>query len=334
MEEINRLHDIADDIGSTSWGRELADALHNIAELRRERDKLRDEAAWAESLSEILDEWADLLGFPEQKGDPGKITARVGAVLDGTWRRLMPEGVEWPRYEDGEPVLIGGEFMGKDGKTYTAKQIQFIGKCFSLYDFCDRNPQFNAFYGERVKRPAPKVLDVDGAEIRVGDEVWSVNTGMRYTVEKVTGESIRIELRSEIGTKVSLFPIQLTHQRPVFDADGVPIKVGDTVYEVGENYMPLIVSCLPEPGAYRAVKVVYPSGAFTSLDPERLTHTKPEPPDSWERLEDDATKLSPYYYARDVMGLDTDKMPPKESRRIDMMRDIVRRAKALAERSE
>ena len=34
------------------------------------------------------------------------------------------------------------------------------------------------------------------------------------------------------------------------------------------------------------------------------------------------------------MGLDTDKMPPKESRRIDMMRDLVRRAKALAERGK
>lgn len=72
----------------------LARRNGRISELRRERDKLRDEAAWAESLSEILDEWADLLGFPEQKGDPGKITARVGAVLDGTWRRLMPEGME------------------------------------------------------------------------------------------------------------------------------------------------------------------------------------------------------------------------------------------------
>lgn len=71
-------------------------------------------------------------------------------------RRLMPEGMEWPRFEDGEPVRVGDEFMGKDGKTYTVQQVQFIGKCFSLYDFCDRKAQFNAFYGERVKRPAPK----------------------------------------------------------------------------------------------------------------------------------------------------------------------------------
>ena len=58
------------------------------------------------------------------------------------------------------------------------------------------------------------VLDADGEPIKNGDEMWSVNTGMRYTVEKVAGESIRIECRSEIGTKASLFPLLLTHERP------------------------------------------------------------------------------------------------------------------------
>lgn len=138
MEEINRLHDIADDLDRTSWGHELADALHHIAahigeevdhmrdlsgyesdvlawvEKNGGLDKLRDEAAWAESLSGILDEWADLLGFPEQKGDPGKITARVSAVLDGTWRRLMPEGMEW----DGSVLRIRtAENVDYDGET-------------------------------------------------------------------------------------------------------------------------------------------------------------------------------------------------------------------------
>lgn len=71
-------------------------------------------------------------------------------------KRLMPEGMEWPRFEDGEPVRIGDEFMGKDGKTYTVKQVQLIGKFYALYDFCDAKPQFVASYGERVKRPAPE----------------------------------------------------------------------------------------------------------------------------------------------------------------------------------
>ena len=86
------------------------------------------------------------LGFDEDMADRDEVERRLLA-------RLMPEGMSWPVFEDNEPVRIGDEFMGKDGKTYTVQQVQFIGKCFSLYDFCDRKAQFNAFYGERVKRP-------------------------------------------------------------------------------------------------------------------------------------------------------------------------------------
>lgn len=52
-------------------------------------------------------------------------------------------------------------------------------------------------------------------------------------------------------------------------------------------------------------------------------------PDSWELLEEDCS-MNTGAYARERMGIDVDKVPAQESRRIDMMRDLVRRAKALA----
>lgn len=119
---------------------------------------------WGQSMSGWLGEIADQIEREARDGENRRVELCAALGIDaGTgWsdavdemrRRLMPDGCEWPRYEDGEPVPIGGEFMGKDGKTYTAKQIQFIGKCFSLFDFCDRKPQFSGFYGERVKDDA------------------------------------------------------------------------------------------------------------------------------------------------------------------------------------
>ena len=322
--------------------------------------------------------------------------------------RLMPEGMEWlldvwPKWSNGEYCKFGdwwkSEMYGEHEPNqfrklsiYTPEQLdewgQGDGESYG-YEWDFVRPSDSKYRPDKAEPPAPKVLDADGVEIRVGDTVWtdygdgpwtvtkittahawhvygesdelgsldmppstlthrapvlaadgkplregetvwSVDSGTRYTVEKITDELIPIKCCSEMGSTVSLHPSQLTHERPVLDVDGAPIKVGDTVwYRTGaargvvesidaNSILPLVV--------YRG-----DSGELYRDAAKDVTHTKPEI-DTWERIEEDATKLSPYYYARDVMGLDTDKMPPKESRRIDMMRDLVRRARALAGR--
>lgn len=189
-------------------------------------------------------------------------------------RRAMPEGMKWPRFEDGELVRVGDEFMGKDGKTYTVQQVQFIGKCFSLYDFCDRKAQFNAFYGELVKRPAPKVLDADGVEIRVGDTVYDVEDGCELVVTKVTSDAVFVAFEDVEADKYDAS--QLTHRAPVLAADGMPLRVGEHVWHV-ETGTELVVKELPKPGAYQAVVVFAPPAShLTSFDPDQLTHERPE----------------------------------------------------------
>ena len=79
------------------------------------------------------------------------------------------------------------------------------------------------------------------------------------------------------------------------DADGVPIRLKDWVWYVGidaeitkddPQQVVGFVSDLGMNGIY-AVTRDYPDKA---ISPKMLTHRAPEPPDSWEKLEEDAAK--------------------------------------------
>ena len=67
-------------------------------------------------------------------------------------------------------------------------------------------------------------------------------------------------------------------------ADGVPITNDESVYEIGGDGTRLTVVRTPKNGEYQAIVVKSPDGNKTTLDPLRLTHTKPEPPDSWDSV--------------------------------------------------
>ena len=98
--------------------------------------------------------------------------------------RAVPEGVEWPRFEDGELVRIGDE-LEFEGKTMLVCDATFYADGWALW--CDREDMSGRLYGkcgERVKRPVPKVLDADGVPIEVGDTVWAAYDARRKHVVK------------------------------------------------------------------------------------------------------------------------------------------------------
>lgn len=115
------------------------------------------------------------------------------------------------------------------------------------------------------------------------------------------------------------------------DADGVPIRLKDWVWYVGidaeitkddPQQVVGFVSDLGMNGIY-AVTRDYPDKA---ISPKMLTHRAPEPPDSWEKLEEDARKTSCDYAPAplDANGLTTCKgcrfkkwraVPPRERHR-------------------
>lgn len=108
----------------------------------------------------------------------------------------------------------------------------------------------------------------------------------------------------------------------VLDADGVEIKVGDTVWTL--DGLEGVVTKVEDGAAY----IAYESDYAQCEEAANLTHARP---DSWERLEEDAAKSDCDYFGRDVS--DCDRCPARKSTLScgqSKSLDIIRRAKALA----
>lgn len=134
--------------------------------------------------------------------------------------RALPDDMKWPRFEDGGLVRIGDE-LEFEGKTMLVCDATFYADGWALW--CDREDMSGRLYGkygERVKRPAPKVLDADGVPIEVGDVVYFVadKDDGALTVEciDVSGEKPVVDLvySDERGTWHLVDPEKLTHERP------------------------------------------------------------------------------------------------------------------------
>ena len=219
------------------------------------------------------------LGFDEDMADRDEVDRRLLA-------RLMPEGMEWPRYDTGEPLKLDDEVAVKNCEPVTVRFISFEKNGFSVRHTGGCRVHWFA-YGERVKRPAPKVLDADGIRIEPGMDVWWVCEGDERGIH---AEKLHVESIGEdglvtcdpfnSGAWVELEPSELYVNRPVLDADGEPIRKGDTVYANGSGY--------GDGTAWRVVRIEpaishplcckredgNPGGA-RNLKPEWVTHRAP-----------------------------------------------------------
>lgn len=163
-----------------------------------------------------------------------------------------------------------------------------------------------------------------------------MDSGDVYTVTGTDGEYVELDGHNE-------FPLDYTHKKPVFDADGVPIKVGDTVYAKCDEPNNADVKKGEELTITRVDNAWVTASNSENyrwlIESEHLTHTKPERKlpeltdmfgilrdreDSWERIERDALN-----FVEDNAGIPHDQD--------QMERDIlylVRRCKKLAGVSE
>lgn len=267
----------------------------------------------------------------------------------GMGRRALPERERrildmWPRYEDGEPVMIGDGVDGLDGEiieVYIAENAAAIWNNFANH--------MHLSPGERVKRPAPEVLDADGVSIKVDDTVWHEDGSELHVIGfggAQDGETMLVVEYAAGPTKWGeVRCLSVTHTRPapkVLDADGVEIHVGDTVYGVGRSQHSFDVidphHIDPEVGEAFSVRCYdRDEGEECHCRPGLLTH---DLPDSWKQLESDANKdVVDYWgcagrscYACPAM---IDGQTPNgrygcRSCKIAERLDIIRRAKALA----
>lgn len=191
-----------------------------------------------------------------------ELQRQLGGLSDRE-RRIMDM---WPRFEDGKPVWIGDAVELDDWSDEVFYQVHIGETGFSLYT--ETHDEWHDS-GDMVKRPAPKALDADGVEIKVGDTVWH-----------------------EDGSELHV------------------IGFGDA--QDGETM--LVVEYAAGPTKWGEVRCL------------SVTHTRP---DSWEQLEEDIAKY-PCCYAEEVKGSKFNSCSECPWHSEVIARDIIRRAKALA----
>lgn len=162
----------------------------------------------------------------------------------------------------------------------------------------------------------------EGEPIRPGETVYGPNTGDDGK-NVLAATPLAVLLGGTDQWSLCLDPGSLTHEpqkRFPLDADGVECRVGDRVWWSENPTVPLVIEAV-EPDEYAQLTVCDDDGLRNTIEAAECTHTEP---DSWERLEDDAT-MEPFAYLErhGLLGID---IPTAEN----FACDLVRRAKALA----
>ena len=161
-------------------------------------------------------------------------------------KRLMPEGYEWPRYDTGEPVLITDVVVGQDyGEHLEVSSIEFHANGFTIHD----RTGFSKWYESDAWFERPAIIAADGEPLEVGQTVWGIGR-FQHKFEVLALNDIDPEIGSRFNVKCFnrnenkkcwCDPSLLTHQRPVLDADGSPLKAGQTVWVEQNGDGPYII---------------------------------------------------------------------------------------------
>lgn len=135
-------------------------------------------------------------------------------------RCAVPEGVEWPRFDDGTPVAIGDTVEDEFGAPFKVESMEFFDGACTVYGDVSH---YHYLSGETMRRAHKPVLDRDGVPIEVGDTVYSAAEGDELYGDEPL-EVVRVNTDPddhkpvEIRTKERYYfrypSHHLTHERP------------------------------------------------------------------------------------------------------------------------
>lgn len=200
-----------------------------------------------------------------------------------------------------EDLRSGIEHL-KQAKAHMSKANGIMSNCISKLKFLEEeNVELKAeiaiIQPEDAYMKLP--LDVDGAAIHVGDAVYFESEVAKVCGMRWDGASWSLSLHDRAEDTASS-RCRLVPTAALIGADGVPIGVGDIVYR-DDTPEPLQVDLIYAGSmGYCTVRFKDSAGIYTSADAPRLSHKKPEPPDSWEKLEEDVMKATTCLYFGDV----------------------------------
>lgn len=153
----------------------------------------------AELEKQVADLRAELEDTNRMLRESDQLGVRERAILD-----------MWPRFEDGEPVWLGDEVDGLGGEIV---EVYITENEVAIWNSSANHMHLSP--GERVKRPAPKVLDADGVEIKVGDTVWH-RSGFGHGVVTSTDEDSLMGTVRYVNEGMEFIDVarDLSHTRP------------------------------------------------------------------------------------------------------------------------
>lgn len=279
-------------------------------------DKIDAELADARELSLLrgAEIWAKANGWPD---------CREGEDF-GAW--LERCALKLPCDKDGEPWSIGDRVMPGNRCESTVTGYSFDGADWFLkYRWCGIDSYANEF-ATSCKRPAPEVLLGDGKPVSKGETVYVIESGIERTV-KGFGTKLCEGMDGWDGSLWVMFDNgswmranDLTHERPAMGADGLPIKVGDTVWLVDEYSQYAGSNGSANGNEYSLLGVDPQETLFVEYDrlvvsgknyvrlstckawcpASFLTHT---PPDTLERLRDDMYRTAEEWREADSVSI-------------------------------
>lgn len=255
---------------------------------------------------------------------------RLREELEAMKPRLMPEGYEW---SDGFAGAV--DFFEAvhdllytiDGEEHTGPEmvrdvmarlmpggmewLLDVWPKWSNGDYCKFGDWWTADkYGDYEPKQLRRLVFYTPEQLREWEQDEGDNFGYEWDFMRPSDTTYRPD------------KAESPHRDPVLAADGKPPREGETVYLIDSPTAFVVDDIMTrEDGA----TVVHLKDGAWHL-PQYLTHERPE---SWERIEEDANK-NPFDYCKDVgHSLDT-----CENSEAYKSRDLVRRAKKLAERGE